>query len=294
MTMPQPLTLPILTLDTLIMPRQASAIMCHETQGISARGWYTNPQGAQVDLRIARDAATHGRITYGPSEFPAIGAARHAQVYTFVHNQTTLAVAEARIAQGYRVAILNFASATSPGGGWLRGARAQEEVLARSSTLVHSLRDDEFYFDMSHHTNPFYNDTVIVSPAVPFFRRHSGQFIDTPWQADIITSAAVHAKAVQHYMPDRINEIAPRMRQRIQKVFQVATTLDADIVILGAWGCGAFGNDPELIAQLMLDTMALVDMRRFAAIDFAVADMYDPPLNYRAFAARFDGQVFGQ
>jgi len=43
----------------------------------------------------------------------------------------------------------------------------------------------------------------------------------------------------------------------------------------------------------MRDMMDVVDMRRFVAIDFAVADMYDPPLNYQAFARRFDGMVFG-
>lgn len=293
MTTPNKLMLPTLTLDSLIMERQASAMMCHETQAIAARGWYTNMHGVQVDIRAARDAATQGRIAYRPGVTPAVGAPRHAQVYTFVYNQTTLAVAEARIAQGYRVAILNLASAVSPGGGWLKGSQAQEESLARASALVYTLRDDEFYFETTHHTNPFYNDTVLVSPAVPFFRHHNGQFIDTLWQADVITSAAVHAKAVQRYMPDRVGEIALHMEYRTHKVFQAATTLDADILILGAWGCGAFGNNPEVIAQIMRDMMHVVDMRRFAAIDFAVADMYAPPLNYLAFARRFDGMVFG-
>jgi uncharacterized protein (TIGR02452 family) len=114
-----------------------------------------------------------------------------------------------------------------------------------------------------------------------------------PWQADVITSAAVHAKAVHAYMPERVDEIGPTMRQRTQKAFEVATTLDADILILGAWGCGAFGNDPDQIAQIMHDMMRVVDMRRFVAIDFAVVDLYDPPLNYTAFATRFDGRVFG-
>ncbi len=293
MNTPQPLTLPTLTRETLLMSKPASISMCHETQAIAARGWYTNMHGVQVDIRAARDGATQGRVSYRPGVAPAVGSPRHAHVYTFVYNQTTIAVAEARVAQGYRVAILNLASAVSPGGGWLNGSQAQEESLARASTLVHSLRDDEFYFDTSHHRNPFYNDTVIVSPAVPFFRHHEGQFIDTPWHADVITSAAVHAKAVHRYMPERSHEIALHMQYRTQKVFQVATTLDADILILGAWGCGAFHNNPNDIAQIMRDMMDVVDMRRFVAIDFAVADLYAPPLNYLAFARRFDGQVFG-
>jgi uncharacterized protein (TIGR02452 family) len=293
MNVPEKLNLPTLKLEELLMERHVAAKMGRDTQHITEQGWYTNPQGQQVGIRALRDAATQGTVTYRPGTTPPVGASRHARVHTFMHNQTTLAVAEARVAQGYRVAILNFASATSPGGGWLDGARAQEESLARSSTLVHALRDDDMYQNETHWRNPFYDDTVIVSPGVPFFRHHNGQFLDSPWQGDVITSAAVMANAVQTYMPERFGEIGATMQQRTQKVFQVATTLDADILILGAWGCGAFGNDPEEIAQMMLDTMQLVDMRRFVAIDFAVADVKDALENYPAFATRFDGKVFG-
>jgi uncharacterized protein (TIGR02452 family) len=293
MNLPTALNLPTLTLDELLMPPHVAAATGPDTQHITEQGWYTNPQGQKVDIRALRDAATDGTVTYRPGITPPVGASQHARVHTFMHNQTTLAVAEARVAQGYRVAILNFASATSPGGGWLDGARAQEESLARSSTLVHALRDDDMYQNETHRRNPFYDDTVIVTLGVPFFRHHNGQFLDSPWQGDVITSAAVQANAVQTYMPERVGEIRATMRQRTQKVFQVATTLDAHILILGAWGCGAFGNDPEAIAQMMLDTMQLVDMRRFVAIDFAVADVKDALENYPAFATRFDGKVFG-
>jgi uncharacterized protein (TIGR02452 family) len=293
MNLPTALSLPTLTLDELLMPPHVAAATGRDTQHITEQGWYSNPQGQKVDIRSLRDAATHGTVAYGPGTTPPVGAPRHARVHTFVQNQSTLAVAEARVAQGYRVAILNFACATIPGGGWLDGARAQEESLARSSTLVHALREDDMYQNPAHWKNPFYDDTVIVSPGVPFFRHHNGQFLDTPWQGDVITSAAVQAHAVRKYMPERASEIRATMQQRTQKVFQVATTLDADILILGAWGCGAFGNDPEVIAQIMHEMMDIVDMRRFVAIDFAVADVKDALENYPAFATRFDGKVFG-
>ena len=94
-------------------------------------------------------------------------------------------------------------------------------------------------------------------------------------------------------MPERVGEIAAVMQQSTQKVFRVATTLDADILILGAWGCGAFGNAPEDITQIMYDRFQTVDMRRYVAIDFAVADLFETQVNYQAFAARFDGRDFG-
>ena len=293
MNVPEKLNLPTLTLEELLMQRHVAVKMGHETQQITEQGKYTNARGQTVDIRALRDAATQGSVTYQPGETPPVGAPPHTHVHTFMHNQTTLAVAEARVAQGYRVAILNFASATTPGGGWLYGARAQEESLARSSTLVHAIRDDEMYQNEAHQTNPFYDDTVIVTPNVPFFRQHNGQILDTPWQGDVITSAAVMADAVRRYMPMRVGEIGATMRQRTEKVFRIATTLDADILILGAWGCGAFGNAPEDIAQIMYDTMQIVDMRRFVAIDFAVADLFDPQVNYPAFAKWFDQGEFG-
>jgi uncharacterized protein (TIGR02452 family) len=293
MNPPEKLSLPALTLDELLMPRDVATAMGHDTQHLTEQGWYTNAHGQKVDIRALRDAAKDGTVAFRPGVTPPVGAPRNTHVHTFIYNQTTLAVAEARAAEGYRVAILNFASATSPGGGWLAGARAQEESLARSSTLVHAIRDDAMYQDRTHRTNPFYDDTVIVTPDVPFFRHHNGQFLNTPWQGDVITSAAVMAKDVRSYMPDRVGEIAATMRQRTQKVFHIATTLDADILILGAWGCGAFGNDPDEIAQIIYDTMQNVDMRRFVAIDFAVADLKDPLENYSAFAERFEGMVFG-
>ena len=293
MNVPEKLNLPTLTLEELLMQRHVAVKMGHETQQITEQGKYTNARGQTVDIRALRDAATHGRVTYQPGETPPVGAPRHTHVHTYMHNQTTLAVAEARVAHGYRVAILNFASATTPGGGWLYGARAQEESLARSSTLVHAIRDDEMYQNEAHQTNPFYDDTVILTPNVPFFRQHNGQILDTPWQGDVITCAAVMADAVRRYMPMRVGEIGATMRQRTEKVFRIATTLDADILILGAWGCGAFGNAPEEIAQIMYDTMQIVDMRRFVAIDFAVADLFDPQVNYPAFAKWFDQSVFG-
>lgn len=293
MNVPNELTLPVLTLNELLMQPNVAADLGHETQQITEQGKYTNARGQTVDIRALRDAATQGSVTYQPGETPPVGAPRYTHVHTYMHNQTTLAIAEARVAHGYRVAILNFASATTPGGGWLYGARAQEESLARSSTLVHAIRDDATYKNDTHRRNPFYNDTVIVTPNVPFFRHHNGQILDTPWQGDVITCAAVMADAVRRYMPMRVGEIGATMRQRTEKVFRIATTLDADILILGAWGCGAFGNNPEDIAQIMYDTMQIVDMRRFVAIDFAVADVKDALENYPAFATRFDKGVFG-
>lgn len=293
MTAPGTLSLPLLTLEEQLMNRGKAYALGHETLKITEQGWYINTKGHKVDIQILRDEATHGRVAYRPDQTPTVGKAKYTHVHTYMQKQTTLTVAALRIAQGHSVAILNFASATTPGGGWLAGARVQEESLARSSTLVHALRDDAMYTDRSLRDDGFYSDTVIVTPKVPFFRHQNGQILDTPWLADVITCAAVNAKKVQFKMPDRAAEIEPAMRRRIHKVFQVATTLDADILILGAWGCGAFKNEGTEIARAMYDTLQLVDMRRFKAIDFAIPAARGSTKNFDAFENWFDDKTFG-
>lgn len=279
--------LPPLTYAHLILDRETAYEYGHQTHDCVKHGYYLNKRDQRVDITAARDAAKRTQVTFRPGATIPVGAPRYEQVHITMHNQTTLDVAQARVAQGYTVAMLNFASATTPGGGWLDGSRAQEESLARSSAMVYALQDDEWYNDPSHRRNPFYDDTVIVTRAVPFFRTHAGVFLDAPWYGDVITSAAVQAKAVQRYMPNRVGEIAARMRTRVHTIFKAATTLDADVLILGAWGCGAFGNDPEMVADAMAEAMQVVDMRRFQAIDMVVADTRTPTVVYDAFARRF-------
>ena len=276
--MQESLKLPPLSMAELILDRGVALELGLQTQSLVAQGWYINQLGVRVDIAAARDAARYAKVVYRPGMVVPQQARSTACPYqTEVYNNTTLAVAQARAAQGHRVAVVNFASATSPGGGWLTGSRAQEESLARSSSLVYALRDDEWYRNPQHWRNPFYDDTVIVTPQVPFFRMHMGQLLDQPWPADVITSAAVHAKAVRKYMPERMSEIPLVMAKRARVVLQAAAALRADVLVLGAWGCGAFGNSPDVIAAALADAMQQVDLSTYAHIDFAVADLRTPP-----------------
>jgi hypothetical protein len=279
-------------MDALLLSRKSAARLGRATKDIVERGWYFNEFERQVDIAAARDAAKLDQVAYRPGQPIAMRPIRHAQVPTAVFNQPTLTVAHARHLQGHRVALLNFASPITPGGGWLRGSRAQEESLARASALAHCLSDDIWYYDSRHARNPFYDDTVIVTPQVPFFRQHEGDLLATPWQADVLTAAAVHARAVRRYMPARESEIPRIMLARALAVYRAARTLDADVLVLGAWGCGNLGNDPTLMATVFREALNLVDMRTFAQIDFAVADLHTPPANYLTFARTFAGKGF--
>jgi len=106
-----------------------------------------------------------------------------------------------------KVAILNYASAKNPGGGFLNGAVAQEECLARSSTLYPALLTcKQFYENWKHsttHTSStssledsgsanVYTDRIIYSTNVCFFRNDAGDLLDVPYYADVITCASIN------------------------------------------------------------------------------------------------------
>jgi uncharacterized protein (TIGR02452 family) len=209
---------------------------------------------------------------------------------TFVHNQTALMVAHTRQRRGYRVAVLNFTNPRNLGGGWLHGVQSQEAALARSSGLMHCLGNHSWYRNRTHRTNPFYDDTVIVTPHVPVFRGHDGDLLETPLHYAMISAAAVHSTNVQLYMPQREAEIPLQMARRATRIIEAAATTNANVLILGAWGTGEFGHTPELIAtafQVALESRAT---RAFAIIDFAIPDIAPMTPVYTAFRNRFHEQ----
>jgi uncharacterized protein (TIGR02452 family) len=167
---------------------------------------------------------------------------------------------------------LNFASATHPGGGFLTGSRAQEESLARSSGLYACLDGQPMYAFHQGRRDPLYTSYALYSPDVPVFRTDDGTLLEEPWRCSFITAAAVNAKAVLQRDPSRRPEIRQAMRERIHKVLAIATVHGHDTLVLGAWGCGAFGNDAEEIAELFREALAERFVGVFATVVFAVTD----------------------
>lgn len=144
---------------------------------------------------------------------------------------------------------LNFASAKRPGGGFLSGAVAQEESLARASTLYESIKDSPFY---KNHVNALYSHDMIYSPDVWVFRNDftcgkNSYKLDNPYKVAIITATAVNQNALKFEEYLNVNEI---MLERSRRVLEIAIRNNHKILILGAWGCGAFGNQPEIIAAI--------------------------------------------
>lgn len=129
-------------------------------------------------------------------------------------------------------------------------ARAQEESLARSSGLFATLDGHPMYDHHRAQRDPIYTDWMLVSPAVPFFRTDEGALLERIWAAAVLTAPAVNAKVVLGRDPSRAAEVGTIMARRIDRVLAIAAAEGYRTLVLGAWGCGAFGNDPSVIAPL--------------------------------------------
>lgn len=189
-----------------------------------------------------------------------------------------------------KIAILNFASAKNPGGGFLGGASAQEESLARSSSLYASLTKDWTMYEYNRSQTSFlYSDYMIYSPNTVFWFDDEGATLAQPILADVITSPAPNKGAMLHReRPNEIQEIDEVFSQRIKKVLHIANQQGAQTLILGAWGCGVFRNDPSLVAQLFKEVIEKYYSKAFKKIVWAIYDRSKEKLVLKAFQEVFD------
>ena len=167
------------------------------------------------------------------------------------NDQGTVTAAEAlrKTCKG-KIAVLNFASYRFPGGGFLAGSMAQEEALCHKSYLYNILKEfPQFYEENGKNlNNSLYTNAAIYTPNVRFLG-------DNDFFADVITCAAPNkaaamSKGVNGNICDDI------MRERMEFVLDIAQAEGCEGIILGAFGCGVFGNDPELIAQGFKDLLS--------------------------------------
>lgn len=189
-----------------------------------------------------------------------------------------------------RVGALNFASAKNPGGGFLGGSQAQEESLARSSALYGSLTlFPNFYDSHRQQRSCLYTSAMIVSPDCPIIRDDDGQLLEQPRLATFITCAAPNAGAIAQNEPSELHMIEGVLRERAEKVLTVAAAEKCPRLVLGAWGCGVFQNEPEMVAQIFADLLARGSLwaNRFEVVRFSVLDRSADQATFRAFAQAF-------
>ncbi len=184
-----------------------------------------------------------------------------------------------------KVGILNFASAKNPGGGFLGGASAQEESLARSSSLYASLMKDQTMYKYNRNQTSFlYSDYMIYSPKTVFWFDDNGNAMEESILIDVITSPAPNKGAMlQHNRTEEIALIEEVFLKRIRYVLHLANQVGIEYLILGAWGCGVFRNESSEVAKLFQKVIEEEYSKAFKKIVFAVFDTSEKQLNFKAF-----------
>ena len=203
---------------------------------------------------------------------------------------------------GKRTCILNFASSVAPGGGVLTGEQAQEESICRVSTLYFALSDPEtagkfydYHWELIHkgQMNRRNRDDIVYTPGVVAVRD------DANWEAmmeekdwyemDVITCAAPDVRQLGD--PAQFSPTLEALRVlheiRWRCILAAAAKHEADVLILGAFGCGVFANPPELVVEAFNNV--LPEFRNyFEAVEFAVYCRSKEDANYRAFSRIVD------
>lgn len=193
---------------------------------------------------------------------------------------------------GGRVLVLNFANAHSPGGGFRLGANAQEEALCRCSTLYASITSDaarEMYRYNNSHISKVESDYMLISDDVCVFRDNNLELLEQPFNVGVITAPAPNRRGAAVFASK--NTINETFLRRIRIILRAAASDSYSSIVLGAWGCGAFGNSPESVAAQF--RIALVDdgmERFFSNICFPVLGM-ETSEKYTAFRKCFADRI---
>lgn len=234
-----------------------------------------------------------GTFTVSPDEFDTLSFETITEQTEIVFKNGTTIEALLDEKSGFRTCLLNFASAKNPGGGFLGGASAQEESLARSSSLYASLIKDETMYTYNRGRSTYlYSDYMIYSPEVLFWMNDEGESLPKPFVSDVLTAPAPNKGAmIQNNRPEQILELEKVFRIRMDKMFRLAASQKAEYLILGAWGCGVFRNEPEFVAACFEELLATRYKNVFRKVVFAVYDRSKTKSNYTAFKNAFEKQT---
>lgn len=242
--------------------RSNRRVIAQDTLDTLKRGQYTNSEGQVIHLAKALKYAQNNTKLYSPEasavlleQYPLDNPAFETQYQ--VTPESTLDAVRRLVEEGKETVLaLNFASAKNPGGGFLGGSQAQEESLARSTGLYPCLLEAEEYYTINRKTSScFYTDYIIYSPQVPLLKDDAGNYLPTLQKAGFITAPAVNTGVVKRQESERVGDIPKAMKMRLAKVLAIAKENGHQQLVLGAWGCGVFQNDPKEVAQYFQEVL---------------------------------------
>lgn len=297
--------------------RDRNVEMFNETIDICKKGFYVI-NGKRVDLKLSKDdmevsIALSPETVQSKIDAEILNCSTHpfvmGRTYVGVENTDSFEVAK-EIIPSYdvgkvstrKVLVLNFANPVTPGGGVVRGARAQEEDLCRKSSLYISLTSGEakdMYAYNKKLNDYLASDYMVLSPNVEIIRDRDGNLATDTTIVGVLTAAA---PMVSHgRVRASSEEIAEIIRHRIKGILHIAAYYGYEYLVLGAWGCGAFGNDAAVVAKLFYEEMKKFKVRLegnqdmsyrlkdfFRRIIFGVLDKSEDKYNFNSFNFYFD------
>ncbi len=257
------------------MDRKAIA---RETIKIMDQGYYEVPGAKRIFIREAMEQSIRCSTLISPvngaeilEEYDSPSPCR--QPETRVENISTVEAIRILSREGKTdIGVLNFASAKNPGGGFLNGAMAQEESLAASSTLYPTLTFHETYYQKNRaNASMMYLDYGIYSPQVLFFRDGGFRLTETPVKASVLTLPAVNMGQVL-LKGENVEKAREVMRRRMKLALGIFAQKGAKHLVLGAYGCGVFRNNPREVALWWKELLEEGMGAHFASVFYAVLD----------------------
>ena len=288
--------------DPAIAAKKARNVdVYQETMNICRAGGYDTANG-YVDLPPLADVLAASKFYDNPPRVdgkPTVGTTILDAV-----NADCIDVTRDLVAQGYNPIMLNMANRHTPGGGVLNGARAQEESLFRQSNLCVSLYQYSDYhagllglakgdgsYPMDRNTGGIY------SGRVTFFRtsqRQGDKLVDTPFECAVVSVAAINRPDLN--AQGRLVPWAVEATERkIRTMLRIGLVHGHDAIVLGAWGCGAFHNPPEHMAEIFDAVLHEPEFEnKFKVVRFAVIEDHNSRhSNYAPFDHQFNGGSVG-
>lgn len=252
-------------------------------------------------LITAVQGAKNETTLYEPGDYPDIPGKTDSDGVVTISKHKSFEAARIihRENPEWKIAVLNFASATNPGGGVKTGSSAQEESLCRCSTLYPTLTQDwlwqKYYRKNRDAHDNLHTDACIYSPGIIICKTDDAypeRMEEDDWvTVDVISCAApnLRRRPTNGHNPEygraaavSTAELYKLHLKRAKHILHIAAAHESDALVLGAFGCGAFANDPKAVADAYKD--ALQDYRHYYRyIEFAVYCRPDETENYDTF-----------
>lgn len=277
--------------DNLLQPYLR--VVAADTLDVLERGFYfVGPR--RCDIAAQSAACAVGSVHYTPQALDKLvkkkypGSLFKNETLVEVTPETTMQAIDRLELEGFDdVFALNFASASKPGGGFLNGRTAQEEALARSSALYKALIFRQELYLVNDGGDHFYTDDMVYSPRVPFFKDDHGAYT-MPYYASVLTAPAPNL----FELPEAARTDAElALYYRAHKALAVALHHGHKALVLGAWGCGVFKHNPEVVSWIFKDLLDKAFKGAFEHVVFAVAGRPGND-NFYHFDRRFNPQDY--